>query len=227
MGFYDQNYKKISEQLSPPQYRLPRNLSWFEAILYPLQWLRDLIFFDYASGTDAERWDSLTAYVYSDRVIYQGMVYEALQGSTGVIPSENSGTWLLVLEDFRGVYERVSYNGQKLVMEYLLNRWFFTTFIQPDHNNPSNRSDIFIDTLPTDDDSFMVGASDEETSYVPAVSDFSEDFVGVSFDPATINLQVNYPLSLIPTTSDDRYKQMVFLVEKYKVYGATVSYVGY
>ena len=60
-----------------------------------------------------------------------GAIITATVSVTGVQPSLNIGTWLLICNDYRGVRPRTLYNSQKLVLEGVLNQYFRTTFRQP------------------------------------------------------------------------------------------------
>ncbi len=225
-SIYDITFSQVWKQLSPPSKRSTAFNAWGTSLLKPLQWLRDIMFGGYANGSNYDLWANVTAYVAGERVQYNGKVYEAMDASTGEIPSITSSFWLLILDDFRGAYERVTYNGQKLTLEYILNRWFNTTFVQPLHASPSSRSDFYIDTLPTDDNSFLVGVT-QGKSFVKTSGSFATDFVKVSYLNQANNFQVNYPLSVVVDETTNAYKEMVSLIEKYKLYGTTPVYVGY
>lgn len=223
-SIYNITFSTVWSQLSPPSKRSTGFLKWGLSLLKPLQWLRDLFFTKYATGSTYTLWSNVTAYVKGDRVQYQAKVYEAYLPNTGEVPTGSS--WILVLEDFRGAYERVTYNGQKLTLEWILNRWFATTFVQPVHATPSARSDFYIDTLDTDDNTMLVGVTAGK-SFVKTNSAYMIDFVKVSYTAQANNIQINYPLSVISATTTNEYKEMVSLVEKYKLYGTTPVYVGY
>lgn len=349
MGIYDQDFNKIYKQLLPPDKRNNVFIAWGNPVMKPLQWLHDLIYNDYANGTEALRYDSTTAYSKYDRVIFNNAVYECLADNTGISPLD-SNYWVLVTEDFRGVRERVRYNGQKLTLEWILYKWFgpwykgpeltadptFTTggtwyeggpspisvtsgsvdvstlagdnintgpvlvvgktysitikvtsivaasgslvsgesigtittvgthvftytkvasfqrlvligagtsfvisefsvkevlykpFIQPKHANPTNRNIYYIDTLDTDDNSFLVGETSPETSFVPENSSLQEDYVGEGYTPTTGNFRVRFPLGEMPADlNSTKGIQLKALVERYKLYGTDVIYEGY
>ncbi len=92
--------------------------------------------------------------------------------------------WLKVLDNFLGVNERASYSSVKLIYEYALNRWFNTSFRQPngsaeDHVlNPLGTSDIYVLTNSTTYQFFWGQAA--STSYFgpgifPAYNYFTPD----------------------------------------------------
>ena len=73
--------------------------------------------------------------------------------------------WYKISPSYIGAQERLQYSSQKLVMEYMLNRWFRTTFRQPVSYNDGTvsgkwylpTSDIWIQTNNFDYSSFGVG----------------------------------------------------------------------
>lgn len=226
MSIYDQDFEQIGEQLTPPDKRLAKFTAWILSLLNPMQWNTDLFFIDYRLGSSSALYSGATAYVLGDRVKYNNKIYECILATTGNLPSDDT-YWILILNDFRGATERVYYNGQKLSLEWILNKWFSTNFVQPVYNPPSANSDFYIDELITDDDSFLVALdSDSGPSYV-GLNNFVEDFIGVDYVAVVNNFNVNYPLSVIPSTSDSKYKEMVSLVNQYKLYGTLVTYTGY
>ena len=229
MSIYNQDFNKISKNLLPPDKRNSVFISWLIAVMKPLQWLHDLVFIDYANGTDAIEYDNAFPYERYNRVVFNQKVYECLADCTGIGPV-NVDYWVLVTEDFRGVRERVRYNGQKLRLEWILNKWFNngSGFVQPDHEHPEIRSDYYVDTIDTDDNSFLVGEESPETSFVAYNSDIQEDWVGAGYDPETENLVVYFPLSEIPSDLNSiKGRQLKAITERYKLYGTTVKYEGY
>lgn len=229
MSIYDQDFNLIFAQLLPPDKRNEKMLAWGSAMMKPLQWLHDLIHEDYADGASALLYNSVSSYSKGDRIIFNGKVYDAKKTLTGVAPSgKTDDNWLLVLDDFRGARKRVQYNGQHLSLEYMLNEWFGTTFVQPDFNNQSNRSTFYIDTLITYNSSFIVFGDSSPTAKVTENNPvITTHWVNGTFVPTQFNFMVNYPLSMIPTKSSTKFLQMKALIERYKLYGTNAGFQGY
>jgi hypothetical protein len=226
MSIYDQDFEQIGAQLTPPDKRLPKFTAWIFSLMNPMQWNTDLFFIDYRLGSSAILYSGATAYALGDRVKYNNKIYECILATTGNLPTDET-CWILVLNDFRGATERVNYNGQKLSLEWILNKWFDTAFVQPVFSPLSANSDFYINELTTDDDSFLISLdSSTGPSYI-GLDNFSEDFIGLSYVAVVNNFTVNYPLSVIPSTSNSKYKEMVSLVNQYKLYGTLVTYTGY
>ena len=125
---YNQNEKQIAVNLLPIQRRKPKMVGWLTSVMNPLQWLHDLSVGDYYAGSNAPTWVSGTSYIYGNRVVYfDGSVYE-LQNMAGLTsttpPPQDSVNWFRILDTWIGVAERVKYTGQKVMIEYLINKYF-------------------------------------------------------------------------------------------------------
>lgn len=227
---YSADYNLLGQNLLPPSKRLDVFLAWVAVISGAVQWEHDLIFNDYANGTSALVYNSGTAYSKGNRIIYNQKVYEAKTSTTGNAPTtgdDNDTYWILVLNDFRGVRERVSYNGQKLTLEWILNKWFGTNFVQPDNNFPSIHSDFWIENLITDDNSFLLATDSNSGPSYLALNNNADDYLGLTYQAEVTNFTVHYPLSIVASTSTIQYKQMDSLITKYKLYGTIPQYIGY
>lgn len=129
----------MGKQLLPPDKRKPNNISFITCLLSPLQWIRDLWFGSYRTGSTAPAWNSGTTYSKYAQVIYNKVVYESLQdGNTNNTPIIGSTYWTAIQQNFIGLSERIIYNGQTLVITYAMNKWFGTTFRQPNQKNVVN-----------------------------------------------------------------------------------------
>lgn len=224
---YDINI--ASYRLTPVTKRLDVRLSFLECIGAPLQRIRDNFFETYLTGSANLAWDISSSYVKYDRVNYQNKIYECLKDTTGSLPTDRS-FWVLVTGDFRGAVERIKYNCQTIMLEYILNKWFGTTFRQPAIGVPS---DIYIVNNSRDSSLFLI--SENRTfdgifiaSKIAQQEAQAEEWIG---ETATYSLGANftvyYPIALIPTTTDDRYYQMTSLINKYKIFGSTADYISY
>lgn len=162
MSIYDVNYDKIGPQLLPPDKRFPRLLAFLKALLSPLQWARDIWLGSYRSGSDALPWLSSTTYRKYDRVLYKQTVYESLVDNNTDLPTLKV-SWMVVQQNFIGVFERVLYNGNRLIFEYAINKYFGTRFRQP-----PGRSDIYTITYPKPFSVFVVGGTEGNSSVVYA-----------------------------------------------------------
>lgn len=137
-NIFDIDYGLTWEFNYPPKLRKPKALAWGRTLTRPMQWLRDLVFDDYADGASSTytTYSSLSAYTAGQRVFdnpnvngwVRRSVFENLTGSTGV-GVQNTNNWLKVLDNYRGARERVRDNAQIMVFESALNRHFQTSGI--------------------------------------------------------------------------------------------------
>lgn len=225
---YDCNYQTQSYRLTPIFKRLDVRLNYQYCIDNQIQFNHDLFFDKYLNGSSYSVYSAVTAYSKGDRVNYLNKVYECILASTGNLPTVPL-YWIEVLNDFRGVVERIKYNCQTLMIEWILNKWFALTFNQPSAGN----SDIYIVNNTRDSNTFSVAESSYylsvfATSEVSETASFSDDFVGdASSYSFSSNFTVFYPVATITSTTSAEYYQMVNLVNKYKIYGSTVAYTSY
>jgi hypothetical protein len=227
---YECDFYLQAQRLTPIEKRLPVRLGTLECISEPIQWNRDNFFDSYIEGDSSADWDILTAYSRYDRVNYQNRIYEAIEDNTGFTPTDTD-YWVQAVEDFRGARERLKYNCQTLMLEWILNKWFGTNFEQP--QNPPVNSDFYIVNNSRDADTFSVAEESVidgvyVTSSTPEFTSLVEDYVGETSSYAGgTNFTVFYPVSVIVNPTDANYFQMVNLIEQYKVFGATVTYTSY
>ena len=202
--------------------RQAKRLALGTAFVYPLQWLRDLTFGGYANGdTASPAYSSGAAYVKTNRVRFNNRIYECIVAPPGIgYPPTNTAYWIQIQADWRGVNERVAYNGQKLILEYILNRWFNTTFNQP---STGMNSTYYITLLTTNDDTFFIGATSVDTGEIAASRLFQSDFIAASYAYQPYDFQVNYPVS----DTADQITQMKSLISQYKLPGTNPVYVSY
>lgn len=217
---YDYTVELAAYRLTPVAKRQSVRLGFLDCIALVIQREHDLFFNDYVNGNGDAAYSNVTAYLRYDRVNYQNRIYEARKNNTGVLPADPD-YWVQILGDFRGANERLKYNCQKLLMDYMLNKWFGTTFNQPADGN----SDIWIETTDEIDLSLVMAPVNNVINGMGPTG-FGISGMGPSHLFVTANFIVHYPLSVIPDSSD-QYNQLVSLVNKYKLFGSTPSYQSY
>lgn len=161
MAIYDIDYNDVGRKLLPPDKRNAGMKAWINVLLKPLQYLRDLWLGDYRTGSSGLPWISVTPYGVGERVTFKGSAYESLgDGNIGNLPT-NQTFWKVVQQNFIGVFERVLYTGNALIFIYAINKYFGTTFRQP-----NNVSDIYVTVYPKPASVFVVGATEQFSSTV-------------------------------------------------------------
>lgn len=146
MSIYDINYTDQVENNLPVEKRKPGFISWLVALLSAQKWRSDIFFNEYVQGSSAALWSPfVTLYPKGTRVNFFRSIYEATRSvPSGHFPTD-ANYWIKITEDYRGVNERVRYNSQKIILEFILNKWFNTTWVQPDSVSTPTRPDIYID----------------------------------------------------------------------------------
>lgn len=182
MSIYDINFNTLATETLPPDKRFTRMVAFVRILLSPLQYLNNLWFVGYRTGTTAPAYTSGTYAKYA-QVKYNKIVYESLVAGNTALPTDTT-KWKVVQQNFIGLFERITYNGQKLVLEYALNKWFGTTFRQP----PSV-SDIYVSTNSIGIPVFRIGGTESISSSVSNAS--SSEFVINNY---TIAVQYNFTI---------------------------------
>lgn len=156
-----------------PDKRFRKTVAWVNVLLSPIQYLRDIWFGSYRTGSTAPTWVNTDPYPKYALVKYSNkVVYESLVDNNTAVPTDTT-KWRVAQQNFIGLSERIVYNGQKLVLEYAMNKWFGTTFRQP-----PNISDIYITNNSLTVASFRVGLTEGVSSKVGLTG--SSEFVGLS-----------------------------------------------
>ncbi|KAA2242813.1 hypothetical protein F0L74_09805 [Chitinophaga agrisoli] len=174
MSIYDVNYDQTGPQMLPPDKRYSRMVAWVKTLLKPLQWVRDLWMGSYRTGSTANPWVGSSTYAKYDRILYKQKVYESLIGGNTASPTDQTA-WMVVQQNFIGVFERVLYTGNKLIFEYAINKYFGAVFRQP-----PNLSDIYISVNEKPFSVFVVGGIEGNSSIV--YSNTSSEFVINAYD---------------------------------------------
>lgn len=224
MSIYDITYSQKAIELIPPDKRSNENIVWVQSLLNQNQYIRDKYLGDYNIGAAYPLWAIATTYNKGDRVIYKGSVYESLTSSnTGNQPIEGK-YWTLYQKNFIGASERVYYNGQKIVLEWALNKWFNTTFRQP-----TLVSDIFIDTNTPAFTCFIIGATKDSSSAI--FSDISSEPIAYAYNaPIFYNATINVPVAVynaLDTIPANREKIVRNFADLYMPAGITYNITTY
>ncbi len=213
MSIYDVNYSTLGSQLLPPDKRSSRLTAYVNALLSPLQWLRNLCMGTYRTGAAYAPWASTTTYAKYSRVTYKNAVYESqLNGNTGAAPATSPAVWAQVQSNVIGLEERLQYNGQTIVLTYALNKWFGTTYRQP----PA-LSDVYILNNSISPAGFVVGATEGSSSVVYRGTSSEAVINDYSFDES-INFTIYFPsaaFALLDDTDNARYAAIRFFTDKY------------
>jgi hypothetical protein len=193
MGLFDLTYSNLGEQLLPPRKRLTAMIAWVGGVLLsPLQWLHDLFNLWAFNKDNTKDYELATVYSVGEMVKWlDGSVYICIAATTAGILPNDTNYWLKYSDYDLGLYWRANYTGQKLQLEYALNRNYSTTFEQP-----PNPSEIYVTTTAIDTNGFTVGIDSTETS-TAAVNGDAEFFVGESYTYDVYSLIIYVPTATL------------------------------
>lgn len=223
MSIYDIDYSKQRVQLLPPDKRYTKTVAWAGILLAPLNYLRNLNFGSYRTGSDAPQWVNTDPYAKYDQVKYNKIVYESLIDGNTDVPT-TVASWKVVQGNFIGLSERIYYNGQKLVLEWAMNKWFGTVFRQP-----PNVSDIYITNNSVPIAVFRCGG-DEDISSVVFSNSSSEVVINSYSFSVAFNFTINVPQAVydaLDVTLVNNEKIFRAFVDRYVPAGVTYTILTY
>jgi len=227
----------------PPNYRLPKWLTFVQGLCGGLTW-RKAIFDAYRNGDAQTEYDSATSYAADAVVWWNYATYQSLiAGNTGNPPDISPSAWMLRCASFIGASERVKYNGRYLYLTWALNRQFGTTFRQPPYPAPyggppltgpppGTFSDIYITTTVPVNVSFVMYPGDTGSSVMyPATSAPYYLFNSPVYTSATsYEMTIHFPIAAytaLGTTDLIRLSIIDNFVKKYQMCGCTYNVVTY
>ncbi len=222
-SIYDNNFNLQSENLSPPDKRKPRILALLRAFVKPLQWLRDLFYTEYADGFTGAKWSNLTVYTEGQRVRYiDRAVYECILTTTAGIVCTDESYWIKIQDLYIGVRERMKYNSNKMLFEYVLNKWFEV--------DPLPADQIYIQNNVLDLNGFLVGESEPFTSSVAETEAFQLAYLGNAYTYDLYAFTIYVPVAVwtaLAATADDRDNIIRSEADKYVFAGISYNIVTY
>lgn len=230
-SIYDFDFGVYVNNMLPVKKRTARNISWLTALLKPLQWLRDNFFNEYVNGSAAALYSGATAYVVGDRVVddLDNGVYVSFASQTGVQPStaNDPEKWQKVCDDWRGVTERVKYTGQKLILEYVLNKWFRTTWLQPNNDTTPTRPDIYIDNNNVSNLVFVSYVDDTNSSAAFSADVFQQNFIADTYSFSGNWFTIYVPIATYTALGAQAEQRIRAIADKYVIAGVTYNIVTY
>lgn len=222
---YDINFNNAAPSLLPPDKRFVKQVQWVRMLLSSLQYLRDLWFGSYRTGSIAPIWVNSAPYAKYQQVKYSvnNQIYESLINNNSDIPTVAT-SWQVVQTNFIGLSERILYNGQTLVLTYAMNKWFGTTFRQP-----NAQSDIYItnSTVPV---AFFRSSSVEKASSSVSTGSSSEFVVNAYTFAPPINFTIYCPVAVynaLDPSLVNNNKIFRGFVDKYVPAGITYTITTY
>ena len=225
MSIFDYSYSYFNTYLVPVYRRLPNKLALIKAWLSPLEWLRNNIWNYGKNGSLGYNYDGAVFYLKGQIANYGGNTYEAIVDTVGNTPNMTA-YWTLVSSNMVGWDERITYNGKKKSLEFMLYRYFgnydLTLNFQTNIPNTSTPKSIYI-TNSSISNQFISYDTFGSASFLS--SSDGGDGVYLDYSPTTINFAINIPnstASLVGGTSNCT-KIVNGLVKKYCIAGVSFS----
>lgn len=221
MSIFNVNFTNFGNEQLPPDKRNSRLSKLVFSLLSQIQYLRDIIVGTYMNGATYAAW-AAAAYSLGARVTYKHSVYESLiNGNIDTPPSVN---WFQVQQNAIGITEQNLYTTQKISLEYALNRWFGTNFLQP-----PLQSDIYLTLNNALAAPFTIGATEANSSQV-YLDHSSAPVVNVYSTTALPNLNINIPIAVwtaLDSIPSNRNTYVSAFVNQYLAAGITYTIQTY
>lgn len=220
---YDIDFNLQAENIIPPDKRKTKLLAYLKALVLPVQILRDRFFNWYANGLtpgiDADFWVLGMGVGPEEYVIGpDNAVYECVN-SLGVSPSMiapglDTENFVKIQDVYIGLRERLKYNSRKIVLEYILNKWFRV--------DPLPSDQIYIENHEIYGTFFILGETGETSSSMADSSLNQSYFLGnvYTYDPYAFTIWV--PAAVFaaidpdPTTAENIVRS---IADKYVIAG--------
>ena len=218
MSIYTLDTDFVGENLMPPQLRTAKHLAWLKVLLRPLKCFINLIFNKFQDGDTSNDWKSVTTYTFCDTVKWTDKsIYMCIVASSLNVDPSNSSDWIKVNNIFIGANERIKYSSQKLLFEYILNRYFETVNIYIDNN--------FVES----DVVFLMGNSGETSSLMPNNSVNQIQYLGntPNYVTAVSDFTIYVPLAFYNSLGTYKEELIRAFADKYVLAGITYNVTSY
>lgn len=227
-SIYDVDYKIVNNNILAPQYRQSKIKAFVNAMIYPIQWLRDRFFLNYVesyqdyiiySGGSSVLLNQYELVKFPDNSVWENQVSNidiaTYNPTLGQLYSGSTLLWVKIQEDFIGLNERLKYSNQKIMLEYILNRYFNdsldTIYIS---NNNTSIAPFYICDDDTDIDCGYVGFDEDNcTEYI-------------SFDD-TLTTVYHFTIFIPDTLVSIDLDEIRVIVDRYNYYSLTYNFQIY
>lgn len=222
-SIYDINFNLQATNLLPPDKRKARFKAFLNALTICLQYLRDRFYNKYADGDNSAKWDSGTAYTIGQTVRYvDRSIYECIADTTaGILPTDTD-YFIKVQDIYIGLRERLKYNSQKILFEYVLNKWFEV--------DPLPADQIYISNNSLDLNGFVIGEFEDTSSSIAQTENYQQGYLGNSYSFGSYAFTIYVPLAVfnaLAATNTEREYIIRAQADKYVYSGFLYNVVTY
>lgn len=170
---------------------------------------------------------SVKSFSVGDRINFiDKAVYECILLNTGGIGALNSIYWIKVQDIFLGIKERTKANSQVMLFEYMLNKYFGTDF-----NYPATTNDIYIAQYATQIQTFYMGRSGDNSSYMPRDSAYQFNYLSRNYlSPIVTHYAINVPAATynsLASNDADRESIIRSFADKFNMAGIVYEVIKY
>ena len=219
MALFDINFNQLAEHLIPPDKRLPKFRAFIRAILNGIHY-NNTQFTLYRDGSSNTYYDYSIHYQQGDEVVFNGCKWTSAGNNFEHLPGTDT-FWDLQEINPIGSNERIHYNGQKLLLEYALNRRVGLQFRQP-----GNISDIYITNNAIQNIGFPVGQS-ELNSAAYYLDHSIGGIVNETYVASSIQFTIHIPVTFYTTYFNDNFISFRSFVDQLIPAGLTYTCTTY
>lgn len=224
---YDIDFNLQAENLLPPDKRKPKLIGFLKSLVVAVQILRDWFFNYYADGFSGDFWAGGSGYSFGEQVIGpDNAVYELINplGITGVFtpPGLDTTNWTKIQDIYIGIRERMRYNSRKIVLEFVLNKWFRV--------DPLPADQIYIQNNNIYGTAFLMGNSGPTSSTMANTSGAQQYFLGNAYSYGLYGFTIFVPTAIFdaldpdPTNAENIIRT---IANKYVIAGMLYNVVTY
>ncbi len=208
----------------PPDKRFEPQSNWVTVLLSPIQYIQKMLYRFVYGSTDTE-FNILTTYDFGDFVTYQNKVYfkYTSDSTTTDYPNKDTSNWYKVMDGRFGIEVKKNWYSGKLTLEYILNTYFGTTYLNP----LDGVSDIYI-TNPVRGDSYFTSYAEPiGTAVFKGNKSLSAVYEGCVNINSTISFTINVPSATYSVLGDDAEEKVKAIIRDYVYAGINYSVTSY
>lgn len=208
----------------PPDKRYEPMSNLVTALLSPIQYIQRMLYRFVYGSTDSE-FDILTSYSFGSFITYQNKVYFKYTSGSSITdyPNIDTDNWYKVMDGKFGIEVKKNWYSGKLTLEYILNTYFGTTYL-----NPSDGvSDIYI-TNPVRGDSYFTSYAEPiGTAVFKGNKSLSAVYEGAVNINSTTSFTINVPSATYAGLGGDASAKVKAVVKDYVYAGINYSVTTY
>ncbi len=245
MGIFDVNILQAIKNLLSPVKRKKITLAYLGVFGKVLQYLHDIFFKSYLGGSTVIDWDNSITYIKGQQIKYvDNSVYEALTGVPANTPPTidniypNGVYWLKIQNIWIGATERTLYNGQLIMLELIMNKYFDVEDYSFPWKGASHITQMWISRATSinntmwmgqlsvySQQSYMAQSSKNAKNFMPQVATTSNDSRFTIHVPVAVYAAIT---ATIPAGSADTAEALIrALVDKYIRAGRNYTIIQY